>query len=208
MIPAIALLAVSSVSLHVEEVRGVSTASTAEIIEALASAIEERTGERVTLDASESSGIGVVLIAGITKVRLLVHHAPGRREASIDLPRPGRERALILRAFARELFPEDPSGAAHVSVAPAALEVPSAPAKLHLPSVVAVGVAAISGGVAIAFQLKSASTHDDLSTGVHSPAELEALIDERHRAQVVSTALLIGAAASAVAAVVLEMVID
>ena len=205
VIGAIASLAASSIALHVEEVRGVSTASTAEILDALARAIEERTGERVTLEASESSAVGVVLVAGVTKVRLFARRTSGVRiETSIDLPRPSSERASSLRAFAETLFPD-----MHVRAEPLApADVPRAPPKLHLASWVAIGVAALSGGAAIAFQVKSGNVHDALSTGVHSPMELDALIDDRHNAQLASVAFLVSAAASAAAAVVLEMILD
>lgn len=199
------LLSLSSIALHVEEVRGVSTSSTAEILDALARAIEEHTGERVTLDASESSAVGVVLVAGVTKVRLLARRTSGVRiEASIDLPRRSSERASSLRAFAETLFPD-----LRVRAEPASpADVPRAPPKLHLASWMAIGVAALSSGAAIAFQVKSGNAHDALSNGVHSPMELDALIDDRHNAQLASVAFLIGAASSAVAAVVLEMILD
>lgn len=225
MISALALLAVSNIALHVEEVREVSTTSTSKLLYSLASAIELRTGREVVLDSSDRVScqgktragcvakirgtnrggdvVMLVLVGGITKLRVIGQRFVAgdvSEEHMMDLPRRSEEWEPVLRKFVEGIYPEARMVGSRDVYQPARGETSN-----HLPSWIALGTAAVSTAVAIGFEVKSGRAEDDLSMGVHSAEEAQDLIDEHRTAQRISSGFLIAAGVSLGAAMIFEL---
>src|SRR5262245_7219668 len=117
------------VALHVEEARGVSSATVALVLEQLAVNIEAQSGARVARHGADwgscisgrpaCRGVGLarnrggevvalVLVGGITKLRVVMQLFAGGAvsEFAIDLPKRTGEWGPILRGVAEKMFPK------------------------------------------------------------------------------------------------------